>query len=85
MMEAPRPDRAEFSVADTLTHADSVIFIQGGVLEGPKEPPFPIPRQCTGHQKSSKKRYKTHEMMTDSIQRFIASRADIRVLNSVPR
>lgn len=55
MMEAPRPDRAEFSVADTLTHADSVIFIQGGVLEGPKEPPFPMPDNASDTKKSSKK------------------------------
>ncbi|MCC8071948.1 MAG: hypothetical protein LIO90_09130 [Bacteroidales bacterium] len=34
-------DQSEFSVADTLTHADSIIFIQGGAIEGPKEPPFP--------------------------------------------
>ena len=58
MMEAPRPDRAEFSVADTLTHADSVIFIQGGVLEGPKEPPFPIPDNAPDTHKSSKKEKK---------------------------
>lgn len=53
MMEAPRPDRAEFSVADTLTHADSVIFIQGGVLEGPAEPPFPMPGNASSSDKNS--------------------------------
>lgn len=30
-----RPDKSEFSVADTLTHADSLLFIQEGVF-GPE-------------------------------------------------
>lgn len=58
MMEAPRPNKAEFSVSDTLTHADSVIFIQGGAIEGPKEPPFPMPGDAAVKSKDSKKKKK---------------------------
>lgn len=42
LMESPKYAPGEFSVADTLTHADSVIFIQGGVIQGPPVPPFPM-------------------------------------------
>ena len=30
-----RPDAAEFAVADTLTHADSLLFIREGIIELP--------------------------------------------------
>ena len=58
MMEAPRPNKAEFSVSDTLTHADSVIFIQGGAIEGPKEPPFPMPGDAAVKSEDTKKKKK---------------------------
>ncbi len=57
MMEEPKFSRSEFSVADTLTHADSLIFIQGGAIEGPAVPPFPIgDNQGTDKKKEKKQR-----------------------------
>lgn len=56
MLEAPKISASEFSVADTLTHADSLIFIQGGAIEGPAAPPFPFGDNA--EQKKSKKKRK---------------------------
>lgn len=42
MMKEPKFSRSEFSISDTLTHADSLIFIQGGAIEGPAVPPVLI-------------------------------------------
>lgn len=53
MLESPKQSDAEFMVSDTLTHADSVIFIQGGAIEGPAVPPFP---QTTPSTKKAKKK-----------------------------
>lgn len=55
MLEAPKPSAAEFMVSDTLTHADSLIFIQGGALEGPPVPPFPE-TESTSKKSKKKKR-----------------------------
>lgn len=41
MEEVPKVSPEEFLVADTLTHADSLIFMQAGVFEGTDIPPFP--------------------------------------------
>lgn len=42
VMKRPVYSASEFSVGDTLTHADSLIFIQGGAIEGLPVSPFPI-------------------------------------------
>lgn len=56
LMESPKYAEGEFSVADTLTHADSVIFIQGGAIEGPPVPPFPM-EEFPKDKKDKKKRH----------------------------
>lgn len=56
MLQAPKVNREEFSVADTLTHADSLIFIQGGAIEGPAVPPFPQGDNPPAKNKKEKKK-----------------------------
>lgn len=54
MLEAPKVSPEEFLVSDTLTHEDSLIFIQGGALEGPAVPPFPYGDNPAPHKKDKK-------------------------------
>ncbi len=56
MLEAPKVSPEEFLVADTLTHEDSLIFIQGGAIEGPAVPPFPY-----GDNPTPAKKHKKHK------------------------
>ena len=56
MLEAPKVSPEEFLVADTLTHADSLIFIQGGAIEGPAVPPFPYGDNQVPSKKDKKKK-----------------------------
>ena len=54
MIDSPKPNASEFMISDTLTHADSVILIQGGAIDGPPEPPFPLTQPAD--KKTKKKR-----------------------------
>lgn len=58
LMDSPKYRPGEFLVSDTLTHADSVIFIQGGVIEGPPVPPFPQTDNPAQKDKKEKHRKK---------------------------
>ncbi|MCH5320017.1 MAG: hypothetical protein J1E38_09975 [Paramuribaculum sp.] len=64
MEEVPKVSPEEFLVADTLTHADSLIFMQAGVFEGHDVPPFPemdnkkTPAEIKAEKKIEKEREK---------------------------
>lgn len=57
ILENPKEYAGEFMVADTLTHEDSVIFIQGGAIDGPAVPPFPMDDNPVKDKKHKKKRH----------------------------
>ena len=56
ILKNPKQTAAEFQVSDTLTHEDSLIFIQGGAIEGPAAPPFPMTDNPAKDKKKDKKK-----------------------------
>ena len=58
MLSEPKVNNAEFSVSDTLTHADSLMFIQQGVIEAPPGFVMPDDESKATEKKSSKKQKK---------------------------
>ncbi|MDE6050037.1 MAG: hypothetical protein K2G09_10155 [Paramuribaculum sp.] len=57
ILRNPKEYAGEFMVADTLTHEDSLIFIQGGAIDGPAVPPFPMDDNPVKHKKKDKKKH----------------------------
>ena len=70
MEEAPKVNAAEFLVADTLTHADSLIFMQAGVFEGHDIPPFPMTGdELTAAQLKEEKKLEKEKRKEERIMR----------------
>lgn len=57
ILENPKQFEGEFQVADTLTHEDSLIFIQGGAIDGPAVPPFPMTDNPTKNKKKDRRKH----------------------------